>query len=94
MRFLWSLKYLLTRTLAKMLHLIKSLNSAMLGPGRAAPPRAVGWMRATGSRISRYVYYRDLTQSTLSYSSAVLYLRKTYSLPHNNVVRAVSMLCT
>lgn len=36
-----------THSEAKMLNLIKSINSAMLGPGPAAPLRAVGWTRAT-----------------------------------------------
>lgn len=51
-----SLQYLMTRTLT-VLNLIKSTNSAMLGPGPAAPLRAVGWMRATGLCISRYINY-------------------------------------
>jgi hypothetical protein len=44
-----------------MLNLIKSINSALLGPGPGAPLRAVGWMRATGLRISRYIDYHHLT---------------------------------
>jgi hypothetical protein len=73
-----------------MLNLIKSINSAMLGPGPAAPLRAVGWMRAMGLRISRYINYAASTRGRIHWAIYTYVIRIFGSIALH--VRAVSIV--